>query len=214
MWCYSRPLKDSSYRSVLCSIKSIYLSNIFQQSTSNGKSYHVLFALQVEKRWWFELESHFFKKVVHCNILWSYCLIKSQDLETLIGTLNLLFFQPYFCSFITVKGTPEPNKRYATLIVLIWLFAAFWALMPALGWARYGFEPSVTSCSIDWRHNDMSYKTYLLCYFFCGFVMPLVAMVYFYSRMYGEIKRRDVQPVRSDPIMSHWTHQKNIGKVL
>uniref|UniRef100_A0A3Q3D4V9 Opsin 8, group member b n=2 Tax=Hippocampus comes TaxID=109280 RepID=A0A3Q3D4V9_HIPCM len=41
-----------------------------------------------------------------------------------------------------------------------WLYALLWALLPVLGWGRYGPEPFGLSCSLAWgklRHEDSSF---------------------------------------------------------
>ena len=44
---------------------------------------------------------------------------------------------------------------------VVWINAGFWASAPVFGWHRYGVESSGVSCTIDYRHNDIAYVTWL-----------------------------------------------------
>lgn len=40
------------------------------------------------------------------------------------------------------------------MMVFAWLFAAFWATMPLLGWGEYDYEPLRTCCTLDYSKGD------------------------------------------------------------
>ncbi|KAL8587393.1 hypothetical protein ACOMHN_062126 [Nucella lapillus] len=52
--------------------------------------------------------------------------------------------------------------------------AFFWAIMPVLGWSRYGVDHTGTTCAIDWKNADEGYQSYMtmLCIF--SFAVPMV----------------------------------------
>lgn len=40
------------------------------------------------------------------------------------------------------------------LAIFIWLFTAFWAAMPLIGWGEYDYEPLRTCCTLDYSKGD------------------------------------------------------------
>lgn len=57
-------------------------------------------------------------------------------------------------------GTKLQWSSAITLAVFIWLFCAFWAAMPLIGWGEYDYEPLRTCCTLDYSKGDRcgSYK--------------------------------------------------------
>ncbi|XP_007566298.1 retinal G protein coupled receptor a [Poecilia latipinna] len=49
-----------------------------------------------------------------------------------------------------------------SLAVFIWMFAAFWAAMPLIGWGEYDYEPLRTCCTLDYSKGDRNYVSYLI----------------------------------------------------
>ncbi|XP_010765980.1 retinal G protein coupled receptor a [Notothenia coriiceps] len=49
-----------------------------------------------------------------------------------------------------------------TLAVFVWLFTAFWAAMPLIGWGEYDYEPLRTCCTLDYTKGDRNYVSYLI----------------------------------------------------
>ncbi|XP_026117318.1 retinal G protein coupled receptor a [Carassius auratus] len=49
-----------------------------------------------------------------------------------------------------------------TLVIFIWLFTAFWAAMPLIGWGEYDYEPLRTCCTLDYSKGDRNYVSYLI----------------------------------------------------
>ncbi|XP_056616036.1 retinal G protein coupled receptor a [Triplophysa dalaica] len=48
------------------------------------------------------------------------------------------------------------------LAIFIWLFTAFWAAMPLIGWGEYDYEPLRTCCTLDYSKGDRNYVSYLI----------------------------------------------------
>ncbi|XP_073690011.1 retinal G protein coupled receptor a [Garra rufa] len=48
------------------------------------------------------------------------------------------------------------------LFIFIWLFTAFWAAMPLIGWGEYDYEPLRTCCTLDYSKGDRNYVSYLI----------------------------------------------------
>ncbi|XP_045598832.2 visual pigment-like receptor peropsin isoform X2 [Procambarus clarkii] len=66
--------------------------------------------------------------------------------------------------------------RYYQMVAFIWLWSLFWAVCPLLGWASYGYEPSGTTCTINWQDNDAGYKWYIMTLLVLVYVVPLILM--------------------------------------
>ncbi len=103
------------------------------------------------------------------------------DLKTII---KLLFFS---------KAKFRDKYNYYKWINAIWMYALFWALMPLIGWGRYSFEPSIKTCTIDWRHNDAAYKSFIIVYFIFGFVIPLSIIFYCYYTIIKKVKNGSIK---------------------
>ncbi|TRY56781.1 hypothetical protein DNTS_035600 [Danionella cerebrum] len=48
------------------------------------------------------------------------------------------------------------------LVLFTWLFTAFWAAMPLIGWGEYDYEPLRTCCTLDISKGDRNYVSYLI----------------------------------------------------
>jgi len=73
------------------------------------------------------------------------------------------------------------------------MYALFWALMPSVGWGRYGFDSSISACTIDWRHNDASYKSFIIFYFTFGFLIPFCVIFYCYYTIVTKVKNGSIK---------------------
>ncbi|GFY41587.1 visual pigment-like receptor peropsin [Trichonephila inaurata madagascariensis] len=93
------------------------------------------------------------------------------------------------------------------MLSVIWGYAFFWAAMPLLGWGRFGLEPSVTTCTIDWQHNDSNYKSFILVYFVLGFMVPLVIISVCYFAIARRLRRNAKQ---RGVIHDQWTNERSI----
>lgn len=51
-------------------------------------------------------------------------------------------------------GTKLQWSSAIGLVVFVWLFAAFWAAMPLIGWGEYDYEPLRTCCTLDYSKGD------------------------------------------------------------
>lgn len=59
--------------------------------------------------------------------------------------------------FVFVFNTEGKKIQWScaiTLAIFIWLFAAFWAAMPLIGWGEYDYEPLRTCCTLDLSKGD------------------------------------------------------------
>ncbi|MBN3309107.1 OPN5 protein, partial [Amia calva] len=81
------------------------------------------------------------------------------------------------------SGNKFDKKKISILIVFIWLYAMLWALLPVMGWGKYGPEPFGLSCSFDWAaySDSLNRSTFLLCMFVLCTALPCIAIVLCYS---------------------------------
>ncbi|XP_077506245.1 visual pigment-like receptor peropsin isoform X1 [Amblyomma americanum] len=132
-----------------------------------------------------------------------------------IGTLTLLALDRYLATCrIGFRGKPT-YRRYVQLLGIVWFYGFFWAVMPLLGWARYGLEPSFQSCTIDWRHNDASYKSFTVVYFVLGFFVPASIMVVCYRTSAAHIRVPKPTVVhRTDMNDDFWANQDSVTTMV
>lgn len=60
------------------------------------------------------------------------------------------------------------------MCVWIWLYGLIWALLPILGWGRYGPEPFGLSCSLAWAQMKHEGFSFVLTMFSLNLVAPCV----------------------------------------
>uniref|UniRef100_A0A3B3RNJ5 Retinal G protein coupled receptor b n=1 Tax=Paramormyrops kingsleyae TaxID=1676925 RepID=A0A3B3RNJ5_9TELE len=54
-----------------------------------------------------------------------------------------------------------PWTTAVTVVVIIWLLAVFWSVLPLKGWGEYDFEPLKTCCTLDYSKGG--WYAYSLC---------------------------------------------------
>uniref|UniRef100_A0A8C2ZG67 Rhodopsin n=1 Tax=Cyclopterus lumpus TaxID=8103 RepID=A0A8C2ZG67_CYCLU len=64
-----------------------------------------------------------------------------------------------------------------------WLYSVVWTVPPLLGWSSYGLEGAGTSCSVTWTERSSGSHSYIICLFVFCLGVPVVVMVYCYSRL-------------------------------
>ncbi|XP_071542347.1 visual pigment-like receptor peropsin isoform X2 [Panulirus ornatus] len=102
-------------------------------------------------------------------------------------------------------------RRYYQMIAFIWLWSLFWSVCPLLGWASYGYEPSLTTCTIDWQKNDASYKWFIMVSCFMVYLLPLIII----TTCYYQASRYLHQARQSGDSTSalDWANEKNVTKM-
>lgn len=124
-----------------------------------------------------------------------------------IGTLALLALDRYLIACkISLRGKLT-YKRYIQMLSAVWAYALFWSIMPLLGWGRYGLEPSVTTCTIDWQHNDSSYKSFIIVYFVLGFLVPFAIIAVCYIAIVRRARRKSKERA---VVRDQWTNERSV----
>lgn len=76
-----------------------------------------------------------------------------------------------------------------SLVVLIWLFTAFWAAMPLLGWGEYDYEPLRTCCTLDYSKGDRNYVSYLIPMAICNMGIQVFVVMSSYQSIDRKFKK-------------------------
>eukprot|EP00058_Branchiostoma_floridae_P020359 XP_002605849.1 hypothetical protein BRAFLDRAFT_90832 [Branchiostoma floridae] len=109
-------------------------------------------------------------------------------------------------------------NTYGVMAALGWLFAAFWAALPLVGWAEYSLEPSGTACTINWQKNDSLYISYVTSCFILGFALPLAVMMFCYwqaSCFVNKVLKGDISGDLTFPVAVNvdWEYQNHFSKM-
>ncbi|XP_074541231.1 opsin 8, group member b [Halichoeres trimaculatus] len=68
-------------------------------------------------------------------------------------------------------------KTVKLLCLWIWLYALIWALLPILGWGRYGPEPFGLSCSLAWAQMKEEGFSFVISVFSLNLVAPSMIII-------------------------------------
>ncbi|XP_075235962.1 rhodopsin-like [Lycorma delicatula] len=112
---------------------------------------------------------------------------------------------------VIVKGLaakPMTTKRALCWIFFVWLFSLGWTIAPLFGWNRYVPEGNMTACGTDYLSKDWLSRSYLVCYGFCVYFLPLLVIIYSYwfivqavfaheKQMREQAKKMNVASLRS-----------------
>ncbi|XP_042581573.1 opsin-3-like [Cyprinus carpio] len=103
-------------------------------------------------------------------------------------SLAILSYDRY--STLTVYNKRAPDYSKPLLAVAgSWLYSLFWTVPPLLGWSSYGLEGAGTSCSVTWTANTPQSHSYIICLFIFCLGIPVLVMVYCYSRLLCAVKQ-------------------------
>lgn len=103
-------------------------------------------------------------------------------------SLVILSYDRY--STLTVYNKQGTNYRKPLLAVGgTWLYSLFWTVPPLLGWSSYGIEGAGTSCSVSWTVQTAQSHAYIICLFTFCLGLPVLVMIYCYSRLLWAVKQ-------------------------
>ncbi|CAM1298573.1 Uncharacterised protein g2164 [Pycnogonum litorale] len=116
----------------------------------------------------------------------------------MIGSMTVIAVYRYNVTKTSYECVNLTFRKAAFIVSGVWLNAVFWSTMPLLGWSRYGLEPSLTACTIDWSHNDTSYKTFLVTYCILGYIVPFCIQIWCYYHATTILHKDDPRNRQSD----------------
>ncbi|XP_043962889.1 opsin-5 isoform X2 [Gambusia affinis] len=87
-------------------------------------------------------------------------------------------------------GTWLKRQHSFICLVFVWVYAAFWATMPLVGWGHYAPEPFGTSCTLDWwlAQASVSGQSFVLAILFFCFLLPAGIIVFSYVMIIFKVK--------------------------
>ncbi|KAF7659195.1 hypothetical protein LDENG_00001760 [Lucifuga dentata] len=94
--------------------------------------------------------------------------------------------------YSTLTVYKKQNSDYRKPLLAVggtWLYSLFWTVPPLLGWSSYGIEGAGTSCSMSWTSQTAQLHAYIICLFIFCLGLPILAMVYCYSRLLCVVKQ-------------------------
>lgn len=125
---------------------------------------------------------------VICNNHWIFGDIICQAQAFAVVLLSNATFLTLFSFSLYRYKTITSQYQYSTLelwriaksmLCVIWTISAIFSFPPLVGWGKFNFIPSLSTCSLNWSKN-LSYSVTLISVAFC---LPLCLMIVFYYKI-------------------------------
>nr|XP_033815967.1 visual pigment-like receptor peropsin [Geotrypetes seraphini] len=129
-----------------------------------------------------------------------------------IGLLTVVAIDRYLTICRPDIGKRMTTSSYTAMILAAWVNAAFWALMPIVGWSSYAPDPTGATCTINWRKNDLSFVSYTMSVVVVNFVVPLMVMFYGYYNISRTVKQHTSHN-GLESINMEWSDQIDVTKM-
>lgn len=97
-----------------------------------------------------------------------------------IWTMTMIAYDRYNVIVKGLSGKPLTNGGALLRILFVWTFSGIWTVAPMFGWNRYVPEGNMTACGTDYLTKDMMSRSYLFCYTFWCYFLPLFLIIYSY----------------------------------
>ncbi|KAL7401970.1 hypothetical protein ABVT39_007481 [Epinephelus coioides] len=104
-------------------------------------------------------------------------------------TLTLLAYERYNVVCKPRAGLKLSMRRSIIGLLFVYIYCLFWAVAPLFGWSSYGPEGIQTSCSLAWEERSWSNYSYLILYTILCFIIPVIVIIYCYSRVLKSMKK-------------------------
>lgn len=128
----------------------------------------------------------------------------SDSICTFYGSSSLLFGYNIMISVAMLCLDMTLQKKFANydsfrstarnfMIGYSWLNSILWSLAPVIGWSSISYEPSKTSCTVDFAMPNTAYITYILTVFIFCFVIPVMVMVLCHFITGSEVSTKETQ---------------------
>ena len=91
----------------------------------------------------------------------------------------------YFTITMSLSKESFFEKSHVLWIVAaLWLYSFGFSVAPLIGWARYGFEGTNTTCSIQWNSPLAADKAYFGVVFFACYLLPIAIISFCYYKIH------------------------------
>lgn len=128
----------------------------------------------------------------------------SLSFSGIVSLISLVILSYDRYSTLTVYNKRGPDYRKPLIAVGgSWLYSLFWTVPPLLGWSSYGIEGAGTSCSVSWTANSAQSHAYIICLFIFCLGLPVIVMIYCYSRLLWAVKQVHTLAVRHWHLVTH-----------
>ncbi|GFS26021.1 tyramine receptor tyra-2-like [Elysia marginata] len=181
---------------VFCKRKSLSLSNRFVANLTVCNCLNAFFVMPfalaslVAQRWLF-------------GETWCICtgFLMSVLVTASILTLAVISIDRYFAVVTPLHYSMRLTSRRCSLLILsIWAGAIVISAPPILGWNSIVFQVDKMVCTVNWssaRAADAYYTFFLVS---CSFLLPLVAMLWTYARIFRAARGNSVRARRNSVI--------------
>lgn len=104
--------------------------------------------------------------------------------------MSLTTSPSFFLSFFSLLGTWLQRHHVFLCLLFVWVYAAFWATMPLIGWGNYAPEPFGTSCTLDWwlAQASVSGQSFVMAILFFCLILPTAIIVFSYVMIIFKVK--------------------------
>lgn len=82
-------------------------------------------------------------------------------------------------------------KQAYVLLAIAWSNAVCWSMPPLFGWSSFVLEGLGTTCTFDYLSRDANSRSYLICLYICGFVLPVLLIVFCYSYIFHRVRKHE-----------------------
>jgi len=90
---------------------------------------------------------------------------------------------------LTKTGSQFKTNQTKLSILVSVILAAFWTILPLLGWSKYSFEDEITSCGLEYGERNWNVISYNIMVFTFGFFLPLTIICYSTSGLLRALQR-------------------------
>lgn len=97
-----------------------------------------------------------------------------------IWTMAVIAFDRYNVIVKGLSAKPMTSNVALLKILGVWAMSITWTLLPFFGWNRYVPEGNMTACGTDYLSRDLKSISYLYCYGFFVYFMPLLSIIFAY----------------------------------
>ena len=85
------------------------------------------------------------------------------------------------------------RKRAFFMIVGVWLWSLLWSVPPVFGWGAYIPEGFQVSCTFDYLTQTDNNRSFVMCLYLCGFVVPLLIILVCYAFIIKAVRDHEIE---------------------
>ena len=140
-------------------------------------------------------------------------------------TMVVLGYDRYNVIVKGIQASRITSSRAVAILVALWLFSSIGGIPPFFGWGDYKLEGLFLTCSYDYLTDDWNHKSFMIYAFVCHYVLPMSAVIFFYSQIViavvtheakirAQAKKMNVDSLRSNANDGDESAELKIGKYI